>query len=191
MRTTAWMIAMFGLALFALAQPPARAANLVANGGFELPFAPDWVQSNTAASFSVDRGPGYDPDPDYEAHIIQNTGSGWVRLSQTVWIPETDVVFSASFNFNSYATSTAWAGAALAIEYLDASEVRLGETRIGNWTHYCTWVNGPDQHLIGMPALMWMDYSFNVNEELGNLPAVDPARVRFLRISLLTDIYNC
>jgi hypothetical protein len=188
MRTTAWLLV---ACLGALGAPFARADNLVANGGFEMPFAPDWEQSSTALSFSVDRGVAYDPDPDYEAHILQNTGLGWVRLGQTVWIPETDVEFSASINLYSYATSTAWAGAALVIEYLDASEVRLGETRIGNWTHYCAWVDSPDQHLIGMPASTWTNYGFNIDDELENLPAVDPRQVRFLRVSLFTDIYDC
>lgn len=186
MRTTAWLLVLCGLAAL-----PARADNLVTNGDFELPFAPDWVQTNTATSYTVDRGIAYDPDPDYEAHIVQNTGLGWVRLAQTAWVPETEVAFSASAYFNSTATSTAWAAAALVIEYLDASETRLGETRIGNWTHYCTWVNGPDLHLIGMPASTWTECSFNVNDELVNLPAVDPALIRFLRVSLFTDIYDC
>lgn len=186
MRTTAWLLVLCGLAAL-----PAQADNLVTNGGFELPFAPDWVQTNTASSFTVDRGIGYDPDPDYEAHIVQNTGLGWVRLAQTLWVPETDVDFSASLYFNATATSTAWAAAALVIEYLDASQVRLGETRLGNWTPYCTWENGPDQHLLGLPAGMWTPWSFNVNDELLNLPAVDPMQVRFLRVSLLTDVYDC
>lgn len=186
MRTTVRLLLLGGLVVL-----PARADNLVVNGGFELPFAPDWAQTNTAVNFTIDRGIGYDPDPDYEAHIVQNTGAGWVRLAQEVWIPETNIEFSASFEFYSSATSTAWAGAALVLEYLDAARTRLGETRFGNWTHYCTWVNGPDQHLIGMPADTWMDYSFNIDEELENLPAVDPGRVRFLRVSLLTDIYDC
>jgi len=189
MRTTMGMILLSGLAVLAL--PLAHADNLVTNGDFEQPFAPHWEQTNTATSFTIDRGPTYDPDPDYEAHILQNTGTGWVRLSQTVWIPETDIAFSASFNFYSYATSTAWAAGALTIEYLDESATRLGETRIGNWTHYCTWENGPALHLIGMPAQTWMNYNFNIDEELENLPAVDPAQVRFLRVSLFTDVYNC
>ena len=64
-------------------------------------------------------------------------------------------------------------------------------TRLASWTHYCPWNNGPTLHLIGLPADLWLDWSFNVNEELPEVPAVDPAAIRYLRVSLYTYAYEC
>ncbi len=186
MRGSAWILVLLWLCV-----PVARADNLVINPGFESAFLPDWVQSSNGYSYTIERGTGFEPDPDYEAHVIKNTGTGWARLSQTVWIPETQVEFSVRAKLYAYATSSAWGASAIAIEYLDEAEVVLGETRIASWTTYCTWTSGPALHIMAGASNLWYDYAFNIADELQNLPAVDPAEVRYLRVSLYAQAYDC
>ncbi len=67
----------------------------------------------------------------------------------------------------------------------------MGETRIYVCTHYCPWEPAADLHLISGSFDIWEDYTFNIEEELANLPAVDPMAVRAVKVALLTDIYDC
>jgi len=190
-RKTIFLTAALSVLIGVVTVPRVRADNLLVNGAFESPLEPDWQTSATSYNYTVDRGVGYDPDLDYEARLLEDTGSGWVRTSQTVWIPSTEVEISAALWFYTYATSSAWGAAALSIEYLDGAQAVLGETRIGQWTHLCTWADGPALHLIGMPAEMWFTYTLELTEELTHLPAVDPQSVAYVRVSLFTDVYDC
>ncbi len=169
---------------------PAQGEQVIVNGDFELPFDPEWESSLSGLGAVIERGTSFDPDPDYEAHLA-HTGGGYVRLAQRVHVPDTEIEAFLRFRLHATATTEAWAAAGIVLEYLDESLVTLGETRIATWTRHCPWEPGPDLHLIEVPGDTWMDYAFNVTEELGELPAVDPTAVRYIQLQLYIQTYEC
>lgn len=182
----------FLLAGFALLLvSPSHAVNLLVNGDFEDEILMGWESDLYGTGAIVDRATTYHPDEDYEARAYKPTGIGHSILSQTVALPSLEADFSVSAYLNASATSTAWAAAAISVAYLDEIGTTLGETRIYVVTHYCPWEPAEDLHLISGSTGMWDAYSFNIEEELANLPAVDAQEVRAVKVSLLTDVYDC
>lgn len=163
----------------------------VVNGDFEQDLSVGWKQILNGSGASVNRATNYDPDPDYEVMVRKTDGGGYALLNQTVTVPTTDIVFSASVRLYAYATSTAWAGTALSLKYLDISGNVLGQTRICSKTSYCPWANSPTMHLIQAVDSQWHNYSFNVGTELTNLTGVDPLQVNKIEIALFDSTYDC
>jgi len=170
---------------------PAQALELLLNGGFEQPLTDGWRQETQGSAWYIDRGTNYDPDPDYEALVRQNTGTGSARLCQEVVLPSPDVEFSVSARMQATATSTAWAGAAVTLSYLDQHGFALGETYICVKSSSCPWTDTPTTHLISAPVSTWFDFAFNLVDELANLPGVAPAAVHQVRVSLLVRAADC
>jgi hypothetical protein len=177
------------LPLFCAAQ--AGALELLTNGDFEEPLSPAWEEMISGTTASITRAQHYDPDADYEVYLYKWTGNGEARLSQTVAIPGLDVEFSATAKLFATATSSAWAGAALLISYLDASDVVLGETCICARSIYCPWTSSPTFHVIDAVPSQWTEYQVKIDEELENLPGVEASRIRQLRITLHVYAYDC
>ncbi len=166
-------------------------AQYVVNGDFEQELSVGWKEVLNGAGASITRSTTYDPDPDWEVQVYKSTGGGYTLLSQNVYIPTTDVVFAANTKIYAHATSTAWAGAALILKYLDSNGSLLGETRICAKTGYCPWTNSPIMHLIEVPDSLWHNYTFNIQTELANLTGVNPADVRQIEIALFDSTYDC
>jgi hypothetical protein len=177
--------------LCALLVLPASADELLINGNFEEPLTTGWTASTEGVSTVITRATHYDPDPDYEAHVSKATGNGYARLSQIVDLPGLDAVFSANVNLFASATSTAWAAAALSVSYLGADEMPLGTTYIIASTHYCPWDNSPTQHMIPAVPSTWESFAFTIEDELANLPGIDPLDVRGLEVALYAFVYDC
>ena len=179
------------LAVLALLLTPARAEILIVNGDFELPFEPEWVPTASGGGATIDRATVYDPDPDYEARVLLVV-TGFGRLRQMVWAPDTQVQVSARVRVLAEAsTSDVWAAAALVFEYYDAAQELLGETRLGTWTHECPWVESSSVNLLALPNNMWFDLFLDLNEEVVALPAVDPADVQYIGVALYTNAAEC
>ncbi|HIE05206.1 MAG TPA: hypothetical protein EYP58_00225 [bacterium (Candidatus Stahlbacteria)] len=165
---------------------------LLTNGGFEEPITVGWSRLQYGANVIFDRSTGHHPDPDYEIYIYKGDGGGYAKLYQTVDIPSTNLNFRSQLRFITYATGgTAWAGGALILSYLNSSNVVLGETRICNKTTYCPWKNSSTIHLIIAPTGTWNLYEFNINDELENLPGVNPSQVKKMRVAIFDTIYDC
>jgi hypothetical protein len=175
--------------LLLLVPPGVRAENLVGNGDFEVPLQPAWTAISTGEC-TIERDAGLDPDPDYEAHVVLS-GNGYGRLLQIVAVPDGEVELSLSLRVMANATGEAWAGAAIVLAYLDEAQDFLGETRLGAWSRNCPWESGPDEHLISLPADMWLYWTLDISEELQELPAVDPLAVRYIRVGLYAQGYEC
>lgn len=173
----------------AFAASTAQAENLIVNGDFEQPLLPPWSLF-TGGVCTIERLTDLDPDPDYEVHV-DLAGGGAGQLIQVVPVPDTEIDFTGHMRFHADGTGDAWAGAAVVLSYLNSAQELLGETRLGAWTHSCPWESGPASHLIGMPDDVWLDWSFNINEELVELPAVDPLAVRYVRVALYVQAYEC
>lgn len=166
-------------------------AQYVVNGDFEQDLNTGWKQVLNGAGASITRSTTFDPDPNYEVRVGKSSGGGYALLSQTISVPTTDLVFSANAKIYAVATSTAWAGSALILKYLDQNGNVLGETRICAKTGYCPWANSPTMHLIIVPDSQWHNHSFNVNTELANLTAVNPDNVKNIEIALFDSTYDC
>jgi hypothetical protein len=172
---------------------PVFCLELVLNGDFEQPLATGWDEIIGAASYSISRSTHYDPDPDYEAQVSQGTGSGYVRLFQIFTVPSTDLDFAANLKLYAWDNSSGpWAGAALIVSYHDDFENLLGETYICAYSADCPWTNTSTRHLIVASDSSWHPYSFNLASELfANLPGVNGADIKKIKISLYTQTYHC
>ncbi len=165
---------------------------LLTNGGFEEPLSVGWTKAQYGANILIERSTGHHPDPDYEVYIYKGDGRGYGKIYQTVNITTLDLRFQAQLRFITYASGgTAWAAAALVISYLSSSNTILGETRICNKTTYCPWRNSSRLHLINAPIGSWNHFEFNIDEELVNLPGVDPSQIAKIRIAVFDTCYDC
>lgn len=169
------------------------ATNYITNGDFEQEFTNGWLQSIYGTAVTITRGTGYDPDPDYEAYLYKGTGtSGHAMLYQTVDIPTIHIDFSVQLKCNAWDNYTgAWAAAGVIVGYLDESNVFLGDTRICMYSPDCPWQNSATCHIIDVNDTQWHDYEFNINEELANLPGIDPLEVKKIKVTLIDSVIYC
>jgi hypothetical protein len=171
------------------------ARGLFTNGDFEQDLTVGWTQAQSGANITFNRATNYDTDPDYEAYVYKGSGSGYAKLFQVVDIPSTDLIFTADAKIYAYdnnADTLCWAGAAVIISYLNASNSVLGETRICMRTAPCPWQNSSTLHLIPVSDSLWHNHSFNINDELANLPGVNPSNVVKIQIALFdTTDHTC
>jgi hypothetical protein len=134
----------------------------------------------------------YHPDADYEVRVEKGDGSGFAKLFQTVNIPTTDLDFSCSAKMWAYDNhATAWCGAAVWISYLNASNTLLGETMICMRSTQNPWNNTSTRHVIPVTDSLWHSYSFNINNELTNLPGVNPSQIAKIQVALYDTCYDC
>lgn len=168
---------------------------LLTNGDFEAPLTTGWQQLTSGSSITIDRQTTYDPDPDYEVQVYKGAGSGYARFLQEVNIPTTDLEFSIAAKMYAYdnnADTLCWAGSAVIVSYKNAAGTVLGETRICRFTTPCPWANSSTMHLILVGDSLWHTYSFNINDELTNLPGIDPSNVARIELALYdTTAHTC
>jgi hypothetical protein len=170
----------------------ALATDLMVNGNFEQDLSVGWQESYLGSGYVINRTTTLQPDPDYEVEVFKNNSNGYVVLQQTVDIPGTDVGFACTARLNAYDnTAGDWAGSAFVIAYLNSSDQTLGETRICQYSTDCPWTASPTLHLIVAVDNAWHDYSFNINDELANLPGVNPLEISKLRIALFDTSKWC
>jgi len=113
-------------------------------------------------------------------------------LYQTAEIPTIDIDFSVSAKLYAWDNhASAWAGAAVVVWYLDASNVALGNTRICYRSSGCPWNNSSTCHVIPVYDSLWHDYSFNLEDELANIPEVLPGDVKKIKVVLVDSVIHC
>ncbi len=172
------------------------ASNYITNGDFEQALTDGWLQSTSGTNTIITRGTNYHPDPDYEAYVRKygygTSGTGYATLYQIVDIPTTQIEFSVDAKLYAWDNhASAWAGTAVIIGYLDASNTLLGETRICARSAGCPWQNSANMHIILAPDSSWHNYNFNINDELSNVPAVNPSQVQKIQVSLYSHTVSC
>jgi hypothetical protein len=174
----------------------AGARELVKNGDFELP--PDSSWELTVWGEYPDTGNcrlrwlhTFNPDRDFEVMLHKMLHQG-MKLSQKIQVPTLDLGFSVSCRLTSKTErESLFAAACVCLEYLDAADSVLGETRIYSATSGCTWQSGPTLHLIRAPdSLNWHDYRLNVAAELDSLPGIVRSQVCAIRVGLLSYVLN-
>lgn len=169
----------------------AWADELLTNGDFEEPLTTGWEQTLVGSDAIINRSTSHHPDPDYEAYAHKGTGDGYARLSQTVPVLGTDLSFAVSAKLSANATSTAWSAAAVVLTYFDENSYPLGETSVCYGSRYCPWESTPTFHMIILDPDVWVDHAFDLDEELTNLPGINPAEIRQIRVSLLAFVDDC
>jgi hypothetical protein len=180
--------------LLAVALAPAR--ELVKNGDFELPPDSSW-KTYVWGDFS-DTGNCHlwyrhelHPDRDFEVMIHKMLHQG-MKLSQTVKIPDLDLGFAVSCRlWAKTERESLFAAGGICLEYMDASDSVLGETRIYAATSGCDWASSPVLHLIRVSdSLNWHDYQFSIASELDNLPGVERDSIRAINVYLMAYVLN-
>jgi len=165
---------------------------LLTNGDFEQPFTTGWQQASSGSYVVIDRATSYDPDPDHEARCEKGDGTGFACLYQTVDVPSTNLIFSCIAKVYAYDNHpTAWCGAAVRIFYMNAASTKLGETMICMRSTQNPWNDTSTRHLIIASDSLWHTYTFNVDNELTNLPGVDPSQIAKMQIALYDTCYDC
>jgi hypothetical protein len=171
------------------------ASVLLTNGDFEQDLNVGWTQSGSFYSLdTVDRATNYDPDPDYEVRV-KKYDAPYIKLSQKVDIPTTDLDFAVDCKLYAYeysSTQSYWATAAIVLYYLDADDDLLGQTRICHNSPHCPYTNSNVFHMIEVPSgTDWYDYSFNVNDELDNLSGISAADIAKIEVALYDTTNGC
>ncbi len=174
----------------------AWSAVLLTNGDFEQDLDTGWHQSwhGQGIADTIMRDPSFYPDPDYEVKV-KKYDAAYARLYQTVNIATTDLEFSASAFIHAREfppDSFQWASASIVLGYLDAQSGILGQSRIIHNTEDCPYVNTPTFHMVDViDTLNWHTYSFNIDDELLNLPGVNPVDIAKIKVSLYDTTNGC
>ncbi len=173
------------------------AGALLTNGDFEEPLHIGWslhIDDPMAGYDTLDRDTSFHPDPDYEVKV-KKFNLFYARLYQTVEIPATDLAFSVYAKLYAYEHSPSqsyWAAASIVLSYLNSNDNLLGQTRICYKTPHCPWNNSDTVHLIvANDTLNWYTYSFNINDELTNLPGINPLEIAKINITMLDTTNGC
>lgn len=171
------------------------AGKLGINGEFEQPLTDGWSQTINGLNVTIDRATDYDPDPDYEAYVYKGTGGGYCRLYQVANIfdiPLNELDFSVNAKLYAYDNDPeAYTGAAVELIYLDENDSCLGATKICARSSQCPWSNTSNHHIIDAPNTQWNNYTFNISDELTNLPGIAPGDIKKIQISLIDSTYHC
>jgi hypothetical protein len=164
------------------------AGNLMINGDFEESLLHGWLQARSGLNIVINRAINYDPDPDYEVYVSKANLDGYARLYQVINIldfPLTELEFSANAKLYAYDDwPGAWTAAAVIVSYLNGSDSLLGETKICRYSLDCPWVSCSTLHLITVSDTNWNNYSFNIVDELENLPGINPLEISKIEVAL-------
>ncbi len=175
-----------GLVVGLLVVTTVSGAELLTNGDFEQDISVGWTEQASGGEYTIGRDIFHNADPDYEA-CVRKYLTGYATLTQTVSVPNTNLFFSAEARFSNECEDNVYnyfAASAIRLEYQDSSGVTLGETRIFSGTEYCDWASTSSLHLIEVAGDEWLELSFLVEEEVRNIPDVNPDDVAQVTISL-------
>ncbi|UCG93264.1 MAG: hypothetical protein JSV97_06090 [candidate division WOR-3 bacterium] len=173
-----------------------NAGVLLTNGDFEQELDIGWTQRIQGSNSydTLNRATGYDPDPDYEVKV-RKYDAAYMKLYQTVNIPTTDLEFSVNANLYAYEydpADTFWASASVTLFYLDNDNNVLGQTRICYNSPHCPYTNSDFFHMIEATSPNnWHNYSFNIDDELVELPGVNPADIAKIEVALYDTTNGC
>jgi hypothetical protein len=163
---------------------------MVTNGDFEEDFAVGWFERNDAISGTILRTTTAHPDPDYEAQLTVGD-EGEIGLVQRFPIPDLDLAFTAGLKTQADAGNGAWSANGLMLTYRDRDWSILGNTAIIFATGECPWTESPTFHMIPAGFDIWETFSFELADELANLPGVDASAIEWLEVAVMIEAENC
>lgn len=173
------------VAVFLLLAGAAAAGNLIANGDFSQPIENGWTTSSSGDNGTASIITGDVPYVD-----VAQTGKGRVSLYQIIVVDNLNLVFSFSGRFHAEASKEGYGALAnLSVSYCDADTNTLGKTVFGLAAGNATLKDSETGHSIKTKTdNEWADYTLNISKELStSLKAVDPQKVKFLRVGLAVD----
>ncbi len=186
---------LFSIFCHSNSQPPAINKVLI-NGDFEQPLTVGWKQKNQNVSYSdeINRATNLDDDEDYEL-IVEKLSSGQMKLYQIVEIANANLHFSVNAKMSAAEQNTEaeyWAAAVIGLLFLDKDNAVLGETKITAKSLHCPWTDTKNLHIISVDDYSkWHNYSFNINDELDNLPGINPKDVKKIQIAISAISQGC
>ncbi len=182
------------LTLFAILSIPllasASSLELTSNGDFEQPLFQGWKKTLVGYQIDILRGTNFDHDTDYEMSIACSNGYGDAKLRQELYLPSVETVFSAELKSYAVDGAGAWVTCGLMISYLDEYGGPLGRTLLGSLSEASEWMPREDFHFIDTSG-DWGLYSFNIADELLNVPAVNASEVRRVAVEIFVFSANC
>jgi len=189
MRLRIWL----SIPLLLLAATPLLGSPLqcVVNGDFEEELTIGWQQQIDCSSVVVMRTLYQDDDPDYELWTLVDNGIGEVSVWQRFPIPNLDLEITAAIKVLASGDGGAWTVSGFGINYLDWNMDLLGKTFIGMMSNDCPWTESSTFHIIEITDFLWHQFSFNLNDELVNLPDVAPQQIAYLEVEVLAVADNC
>ena len=151
------------------------------NGSFAKPLEQGW----TTQADDIVGSHEFKATPE-NGLVVTKEMCGSATVVQDVSLKTTKVVFSARTRFAAQANKPDYySSASILLGYLDKDENVLGETRIVAIAGGLPWQGSGTLHLLRAPLGEWYDTKLNLADELReNLPGVDPAEVKRLRVSL-------
>jgi hypothetical protein len=189
MRIRTWLT--IPLFLFVAAPLLASPLQCIVNGDFEEELEIGWQQHINCTSVVVMRTLYQDDDPDYELWTLVDNGVGEVSIWQRFPIPNLDLEFTAEIKVLASGSGQAWAVSGIGINYMDWNMDLLGRTLIGMLSYDCPWTESETFHIIEIFDSQWYSFEFNLNDELANLPGVDPQQIAYLEVEVLAVADNC
>jgi hypothetical protein len=164
------------------------AGNLLTNGDFEQTLDVGWTDTvvGSVGSSQFERTDTLGQTTGYAARVVKYLAS-YAALGQTVTVPNTNLTLSFDGRFRiGGGSSTCWPVAAMFIRYLDNSGAELGNTKMILHGEFCNWTNSDSAHLIEIEIPeVWQPHTLDVAQEISNnLPGVNPANVKQIRIEL-------
>jgi hypothetical protein len=158
---------------------------MLTNGDFEQDLSVGWSMDTMGYTTRL-RDVGYQPDADYEV-MDSLIYQGKSRIYQIVEVPGPRLLLDFWAKFDVYSSSsTCWGVASVNVEYYDALNNLLGETRVYRNDNYCLWVPSGTMSLIPVTNPDWTEYSLDIANELStNLPSINPTDVKKLGIAIV------
>ena len=185
---------LLSLLFLAALQSPSQLSGLelTENGDFSHYLDIGWREYISAVNYRIEHAVHFDPDPDHEVFVYLGTGGGFVEIYQTIFIPSVDIDFGVKTKLYAEDNSPiAWAGAAVIITYLNENGAPLGKTYLASLSSQCPWRNTSTTHVIEVTDSLWHFYSFNISEELLNLPGIDSQEIRKITLSMFNQTEHC
>lgn len=169
---------------------------LLTNGDFEADLSTGWTAAfqGQLSTDTIDRAVSFNPDPDYETRVKKYDATS-AKLYQTVYVPTTDLQFSADVSLYAYEYTPSepyWAQASLVLYYIDGNDNILGQTRICHNSPHTPYTNSSTFHmiLVAEPS-NWYNYTFNLSDELPNLTGVNPTDIAKIQVALYDTTDGC
>jgi len=175
------------------------AQELITNGAFEQEWSIGWSGDSSywypILGDTIDRAADFHPDPDYEVRV-KKYDHDYAKVYQTVTVPLIDYltfhVYAKFYAIEFNPLAPQWAAASIVLSYLNNNDSLLGETRICYKTPHCPWTNSPTFHMIEVTdTINWSDYSFNIDDELVNLPGINPSDIAKITVALFDTTDGC
>jgi hypothetical protein len=170
--------------LLVLVRAGPAARNLLVNGDFSQSLNEGWVITTDAYEPVVEM-----VDDNAGGARVLHQYQGATSLSQLLPVRNLDLGLKFSARFRAWANKPDYgASAAIAVAYCDRDTQVLGQTLFYHGFQRPLLESRELHVVLAGPDSTWQSYELDLRRDINeNLPAVEAARVAFVRVSLLAD----